>query len=91
VAAPLKIAQEIDRQVIEPPPCLISCKANLACKLSTHAHGHGTESMLNASPDCRLGAIQFFRCVTQRMIARSFFMDEAFEASQIPQFLEALA
>jgi len=91
VAAPLKIAQEIDRQVIEPPPCLISCKANLACKLSTHGHGHGTESMLNASPDCGLDTIQFFLCVTQRMIARSFFMDEAFEASQIPQFLEALA
>jgi hypothetical protein len=47
--------------------------------------------MLNASPGCGLGAIQFFLCVTQRMIARSFFMDEAFEASQIPQFLEALA
>jgi hypothetical protein len=47
--------------------------------------------MLNASPDCRLGAIQFFRCVTQRMIARAFFMDEAFDPTQIPQFLEALA
>jgi hypothetical protein len=47
--------------------------------------------MLNASPDCGLDTIQFFLCVTQRMIARSFFMDEAFEASQIPQFLEALA
>jgi hypothetical protein len=91
VAAPLKIAEEIDRQVIEPPPCLISCNANLACKLSTHAHGHGTESMLNASPGCALGAIQFFLCVTQRMIARFFCMDEAFDATQIPQFLEALA
>jgi hypothetical protein len=47
--------------------------------------------MLNASPGCALGAIQFFLCVTQRMIARSFFMDEAFQATQIPQFLEALA
>ena len=74
-----------------PQQFLISCKANLACQLSTHAHGHGTEDMLNASPDCGLDAIQFFRCVTQRMIARSFFMEDAFEATQIPQFLEALA
>jgi hypothetical protein len=91
MTASLKIAKEIECQVFKPPPCLISCKANLACQLSTHAHGHGTEAMLNASPDCGLDAIQFFRCVTQRMIARAFFMDQAFEAYQTQKFLEALA
>jgi hypothetical protein len=47
--------------------------------------------MLNAGPDCGLDAIRLFRCVTQRMIARAFFMDQAFEATQIKKLLEALA
>jgi hypothetical protein len=88
---PLKIAEEIEYQVFQPPPCLISCKANLPRNLSTHGHGHGTEDMLNASPDGGLYAIELFRCVTQRMIARAFFMDQVFEAYQTQKFLGALA
>ena len=91
MTAPLKVAEEVKCQVFNLPPCLISCKANLACKLSTHGHGQGTEDILNASPDCGLDAIQLFRCVTQRMNARAFFMDQACEAYQAQKFLEALA
>jgi hypothetical protein len=91
MTAPLKVAKETKCQFFKPPPCLISCKANLACQLSTHAHAHGSEAMLNASPDCGLDAMLLFRGVTQRMIAKAFFMDQAFEAYQTQQFLKALA
>jgi hypothetical protein len=91
MSASLEIAKKIESQIFKTPPCLISCKSNLACQLSTHAHGHGTEDMLNAGPDCGLYAIQLFRFVTQGMISRAFFMDQAFEASQIQKILEALA
>jgi hypothetical protein len=73
MTAPLKVAEEIECQVFKSPPCLISGQAKLACKLATHAHGYGSEDMLNASPDCGLDVIQLFRCVTPWMIARDFF------------------
>jgi hypothetical protein len=91
MTAQLKVAKEIECKVFKPPPCLISFKARLTCRLSIQGHCHGSEDRLKASPDCGLDAIQLFSCVTQRMIARAFFMDQAFEAYQTQKFLEALA
>jgi hypothetical protein len=47
--------------------------------------------MLKASSHFGVDEIQLFRCITQKMIARAFFMDHAFDATQTQKFLEALA
>jgi hypothetical protein len=45
--------------------------------------------MLPASPDCRLETIHFLGCVAKRMIASAYFVDHAFEATEIQKILKA--
>ena len=45
--------------------------------------------MLCTNSDWRLDTIQFLGCLTKRMIASSFFVDQAFEASELQKALKA--
>jgi hypothetical protein len=45
--------------------------------------------MLHTSSDYRLDTIQFLGCVAKRIIASAFFVDQAFEATEIQKILKA--
>jgi len=46
--------------------------------------------MLYTCSDSQLDTIQFLDCVAKRMIASTFFVDEAFEATELQKILKAL-
>jgi hypothetical protein len=52
-------------------------------------HGHAAKDMLQTSSDCRLDPIYFLGLVAKRMIASSFFVDQAFEFTEAEKFLKA--
>ena len=45
--------------------------------------------MLDTGSNCRLDTIQFLCCCAKRVIASAFFMDQAFEATEIQKILKA--
>jgi hypothetical protein len=45
--------------------------------------------MLHTSSDCRLDPIWFLCCIAERMVASAFFVDQAFEFTEVEKFLKA--
>jgi hypothetical protein len=89
VTRALEITKEVECQVLEASPSLVPFQPNLSCQLSTHGHGHAAKDMLHTSSNCRLDTIQFLGCVAKQMIASAFFVDQAFEATEIQKILKA--
>jgi len=89
-ARALKITEEVEVQIHEPPQSLGLLGPNFSGQLSTHRGRHKSEDVLPTSPDGRLDAIRFFGCVGKRMVASTLFVDQTFEATETQQILKTL-
>jgi hypothetical protein len=85
----LQKTQGVKGWVLETPPNLVAFKSDLSCQLSTHGHCHAAKDMLHTSSDCRLDPIWFLCCIAERMVASAFFVDQAFEFTEVEKFLKA--
>jgi hypothetical protein len=84
------MTMEVKSKILCSPPSLSSLQSILSSQLSTHRHGHVAKDMLHDNTYCRLDMIKFLGLVAKRMIARTIFRGQAFEATETQEISKAL-
>ena len=74
----LKISEQIECEIFEPPRGFGSRQSNSSGHLSAHQHCHASKDVLDACSDCGLNAIKLFSCFTKGDCCELPFRESSF-------------